>query len=443
MKTLFKLFAFLIIPVIASAQRTPAVNAILLPDSIIFAGITAISQATITWHPIQKKYYTLRIGNAAFPLQTFSETFANLYQDTTGIDSRGIWYNPNTNQLERNCFNTLGWTTINLNGSGHAINSFTILFSGMNQPTSQSVGAYDFKTNTVIFYSAGSIRIYDRNTGLLASTLPLTGTLFTTVNTESVIYTGETGFEIGLLDYTNKRVLLFNSATGALSGSVQLPSTALTHTQFRFCYANNRVWLFNSALRKWNAYNIWNQPLPVDLTFFKALPVGNGTVSCSWGTASEENNDFFTVEKSSDARTFEEAGRISGAGSSVVFLNYEFNDKEAYNGISYYRLKQTDFDGQFSYSQVVAVNVLKEKSDLTIFPNPATDYFKVSLNASRNESYSLKLVDATGKVFFQQSGLPDEVMGELTIATDKIPAGIYFVEYYSNDILERCKVMIQ
>lgn len=443
MKTLFKLFICLLVPVIAKAQRTPAVNAILLSDSIVFAGSTAISNATITWHPVFKKYYTLRMGNATFPLQTFSESFTNLHQDTAGIDSRGIWYNPNTNQLERNCFNTLGWATINLNGSGNATNSFTVLFSGMNQPTSQSVGAYDFKTNSVLFYTAGTIRIYNRNTGLLASTLPLTGSLFTTVNTESVIYTGETGFEIGLLDYTNKRVLLFNSATGAMSAVVQLPSTAITHSQFRFCYANNRVWLFNSTLRKWNAYNIWNQPLPVELMFFKALPSVSGTVSCSWGTASEVNNDYFTVERSKDGKTFEEAGRIMGAGSSADFLHYTYHDNEAYTGISYYRLKQTDFDGQFTYSQLVAVKTDRSPAELTIFPNPATDYFKVSLRKGQNESYTLSLVDATGKLFFREKGSTDEVMGELTVATDKIPNGVYFVELRSNDVLERGKVIIQ
>lgn len=443
MKSLFIGLFFLFISSVANAQRTPAVNAALLSDSIVFAGTTLISHATITWHPVLKKYYTLRIGSSTFPLQTFSETFVNLHQDTAGIDTRGIWYNPNTNQLERNCFNTLGWATISLNGSGNATNSFTVLFPGMNQPTIQSVGAYDFKTNAVLFYTAGTIRIHDRNTGLLAATLPLTGTPFTTVNAESVIYTGETGFEIGLLDYTNKRVLLFNRATGAMSGSVQLPSTAITHNQFRFCYANNRVWLFNSTLRKWSAYNIWNQPLPVDLVFFKALYTGNGTVSCSWGTASEVNNDYFTVERSEDAATFEEVGRVAGAGSSAALRHYTFLDQEAYPGISYYRLKQTDYDGQFTYSQLVAVSNNRGPAELTIFPNPATDYFKLDLSRRKNSSFSLSVVDVAGKLYFHQAGSTDEVMGELTVPTDKLPPGVYFVELLSNNVLERGKVLIR
>lgn len=428
MKTLSFLLLLLLAFDFSFAQRTPAVNAVQLADSIVFAGSVSISHATITFHPVLRKYYTVRIGNASFPLQTFSETLVPLFQDTAGMDSRGIWFNPNTNQVERNCFGSLGWSTIHLDGSGNATKNFTVLFAGQNQPTVQSVGAYDYKTNTVLFNQSGVVKVYSRNTAALIQTLTLTGTSLTNVNTESIIYTGETGFEIGLLDYVAKRVLLFDRATGAFTGATQLPAAALTHNQFRFCYANFRVWLFNSSLKKWNSYNIWNQavPLPVTLTGFKAEAVSGQSVHCKWSTASEKNNDFFTIERSRDGKEFTEAGRVAGAGNSSTVQTYFFTDNSPLSGTSYYRLKQTDFDGQFTYSNVEMVKQSIGSSDFTIYPNPATDRVSVQATLIGNDPYRLNLINAEGKVLFSQEGIADGDLLQLNTGT--FQRGIYFIE---------------
>ncbi len=113
-------------------------------------------------------------------------------------------------------------------------------------------------------------------------------------------------------------------------------------------------------------------PLPIELLSFDAKWNGE-VVDLVWSTASETDNDFFTVERSQDAQGWEVVIVVEGAGNSVSILNYRASDESPFLGVSYYRLKQTDFDGQYSYSQVVGV-VINEFEDLetNIYPNPTS-----------------------------------------------------------------------
>jgi len=98
-------------------------------------------------------------------------------------------------------------------------------------------------------------------------------------------------------------------------------------------------------------------PLPVNLIHFAAAQV-NGNVKLDWTTASEINNDYFVIESSVDAVNFEEVTRLSGAGNSNVILNYRAFDNAPHPGVSYYRLKQVDYDGKFLLSNIEVVNYL-------------------------------------------------------------------------------------
>ncbi len=96
--------------------------------------------------------------------------------------------------------------------------------------------------------------------------------------------------------------------------------------------------------------------LPIQLLSFTASANG-AVVDTRWVTSTETNNDYFTVERSLDADNFEEVGRVEGAGNSTYEMEYAFSDDAPYSGISYYRLKQTDFDGISTYSEVRAVEI--------------------------------------------------------------------------------------
>lgn len=104
--------------------------------------------------------------------------------------------------------------------------------------------------------------------------------------------------------------------------------------------------------------------LPIELISFAATPQA-GTVVLNWSTATELNNDFFTIERSVDGFSWEDLLSISGAGTSIHRLDYSAKDVRPYAGLSYYRLKQTDFDGQFSRSNIVSVVVDEDDKKIT------------------------------------------------------------------------------
>jgi len=109
---------------------------------------------------------------------------------------------------------------------------------------------------------------------------------------------------------------------------------------------------------------------PIELLAFDAIPIDK-YVQLSWTTASELNNARFTVERSLDAVHFDAVLEVSGAGTSHQGNSYEAKDLSPFAGSSFYRLKQSDFDGAFSYSRMVEVYVAESgKRELVLFPNP-------------------------------------------------------------------------
>jgi hypothetical protein len=106
-----------------------------------------------------------------------------------------------------------------------------------------------------------------------------------------------------------------------------------------------------------------NTELPIELLYFNAFPK-NGWVELNWATASELNNNYFTVERSADGFNWEEVLQTPGAGTTTLQSNYTKFDTRPLSGLSYYRLKQTDMDGKFSYSNIVSVVINTENKQL-------------------------------------------------------------------------------
>ncbi len=110
--------------------------------------------------------------------------------------------------------------------------------------------------------------------------------------------------------------------------------------------------------------------LPVELMYFKAAYNGAG-VDLGWATASEKNNSHFTVERSPNGLDFEELLQVKSSAKAPGKTNYKEEDLQPLDGISYYRLKQTDHDGTVAYSSIEAVEI-HPKNGLRIFPNPSS-----------------------------------------------------------------------
>lgn len=119
-----------------------------------------------------------------------------------------------------------------------------------------------------------------------------------------------------------------------------------------------------------------SNPLPVELVAFTAEAL-DAEVTLRWTTASEVNNDYFAVQRSQDAESWEEVTRVEGAGTTSEKHTYETVDGLPYTGVSYYRLKQTDFDGRFTYSAVQRVEI-RDPYYLKVYPNPTSGTFTVA-----------------------------------------------------------------
>ena len=119
--------------------------------------------------------------------------------------------------------------------------------------------------------------------------------------------------------------------------------------------------------------------MPIVLTYFGANPLDNA-VELKWTTASEENNDYFTIERSANGLEFEELSRVDGAGNSFEILDYRLLDKRPISGVSYYRLKQTDYDGTNATFKVVAVEFYGNGDLISITKQLGSDKLVISNN---------------------------------------------------------------
>ena len=164
-------------------------------------------------------------------------------------------------------------------------------------------------------------------------------------------------------------------------------------------------------------------PLPVELISFEAKALEMQNI-LSWKTASEINNDRFVIERSGDGILFSEIGSEKGVGNSTTVHEYLFRDFEVSKGITYYRLKQVDFDGTSAYSSTVAVK-RNHPGKLNIYPNPVTDVLHVSLPGAGNESSLLEIFDLFGNKVFEKSVPGGTEMTYINIHDVDLTSGAY------------------
>jgi PKD-like domain/Metallo-peptidase family M12/Secretion system C-terminal sorting domain len=176
-------------------------------------------------------------------------------------------------------------------------------------------------------------------------------------------------------------------------------------------------------------------PLPVELLSFAANRFNNN-VHLDWTTASEIDNDFFTLEKSADGLTFEFLAEIDGAGNSASLLNYAFIDENPFKGVSYYRLKQTDFNGDYSYSNIVSV-YFEGENKFVIYPNPASSTLTIS--CENNSPNKIIIYDSSGRIVMMKENISDLYQLDISI----LPAGYYTIIINRGTVNERQKKFIK
>ena len=167
-------------------------------------------------------------------------------------------------------------------------------------------------------------------------------------------------------------------------------------------------------------------PLPVNMISFSAEKFGDG-VNLLWSTATEINNLKFDVMRSIDGKSFVTIGTVAGNGNSNTILDYSYMDNAitAYPVI-YYRLKQTDYNGKFTYTDIIKVKNNEEISaSIKVYPNPYEGQFNWEFATVQGKKYTLKMYDMTGKLVYKEN-IENATMGTIK-PNVALPHGIYML----------------
>lgn len=225
--------------------------------------------AGVCWNPITKKYYAAFCGNIGFPMAVFTPAGKRLSGDslTTMEDIRGIWFNPSINRVMANGYNDIGWITYELNSAGIPTSTY-YKYTGMNQPTEQSVGSYYSLRKSVAFRDGNQVVLYQTTAEaaeVKESVLIHWGRKKSQGAGEedenagenynsNVVSTNIPGKEFGFLNTVTMQIELYSFKDGYLQSTLKLPDTAPIETMFNFAYSNGIYWLFDIANRKWIGY---------------------------------------------------------------------------------------------------------------------------------------------------------------------------------------------
>ena len=181
-----------------------------------------------------------------------------------------------------------------------------------------------------------------------------------------------------------------------------------------------------------------SKPLPIELLSF-APRCDKDHVIVEWSTVTEMNNDYFTVErdKGRGVGDWEVIGTVQGAGNSSQTRYYSFIDIDPLYGTNYYRLKQTDFNGQFEYFAPAEINCADDIDIIIIFPNPAFNLINYQISVSHESAVTVKVMDVLSRNVIAQTYTIDAGVTEKEMDISSLAAGPYLLQVYTNNGLHR------
>ncbi len=174
--------------------------------------------------------------------------------------------------------------------------------------------------------------------------------------------------------------------------------------------------------------------LPIELLSFAAT-CAHKKVYITWSTASQINCDFFTIERTIDGSSYQIIGTIAGAGNSNQTLQYTFTDEQPLYSVTYYRLKQTDYDKTATYSQLVDVSCNGNGTSISIYPNPSSGRFMI---IGAEENAEITITNPMGKRILKQKA--HAIGDEINLSQQS--NGIYFIQISSEKTTVTQKVMV-
>jgi hypothetical protein len=171
--------------------------------------------------------------------------------------------------------------------------------------------------------------------------------------------------------------------------------------------------------------------LPVELLSFSGKCNGKKN-AFNWTTITENNNAYFTLEKSKDGETFETVAKIKGNGNSIKELKYSYTYEEENANNKYYRLKQTDFNGKSKVLKLMYLNCIDALGNLNLYPNPATEEIKLEFESSEDANFTVNITDIIGRLLKSTQHTATQGLNQVLVNIQDLPAGSYYVSINSN-----------
>jgi alpha-tubulin suppressor-like RCC1 family protein len=370
----------------------------------------------------------LTVGNSTLSLP-YSQNFESSWASPADLADWTSYSNPSSSTMP------------NLNNAWQREDSLSTLY--WSTPT---YGAYtptgaNGTTHSVRYH--GSFTTPTTTGSLLSPQFALTGTTTVSYYTTNTNGTADTLFLAwsadGGVTFTN-----LDTATAKASGwqlrNVVFSSTSST-VKFRFTASSIRYYADIGV----DEFSVIAGFLPVELTAFDAK-VQNGAALRTWQTATEKNNAGFDIERSADNQTFTKIGFVQGHGTTTQAQSYSFADNATLAGKSvFYRLKQTDYDGKFSYSKTVEVKlgVPKVFALSQNYPNPFNPSTTINYQLPVSGLVTIKLYDVLGReIQTLVNERKDAGSYNVTLNASKLASGIYLYQLQSGSFVQTKKMLL-
>lgn len=183
----------------------------------------------------------------------------------------------------------------------------------------------------------------------------------------------------------------------------------------------------------------------VEMTSFAGSVNNLGQVVLNWQTASELNNHMFEIERRTETSEFRTVGFVEGHGTTTQQNNYSYVDKTAEQGVNYYRLKQVDFNGTYSYSDIVEIEVV---GPLTFelaqnYPNPFNPSTNIKYSVPESGNIRLSVYNLVGEeVAVLVNGFSQAGFYEVTFDASNLSTGVYLYKLQSANSVQTKKMML-
>jgi len=182
--------------------------------------------------------------------------------------------------------------------------------------------------------------------------------------------------------------------------------------------------------------------LPVELIIFKGEALEQGNI-LKWQTATEINNEFFTIESSTNGIDFKQLAALKGQGNSSSTSSYSYFDRRAKNGLTFYQLSQTDFDGTTVKVDIVSIERGEAPFNITdVYPIPTSGFININFMAPEQSVLNIEIHNLVGKTFERYTTIS---LGNnrLNLDVSNYPSGIYFMSIISNESKAIQKFMVE